>query len=59
MATDKVYKSLTYTAQSFDTNTVNGIMAAERFKAKLENDGYTVSTMPTGLNRVRIEGRMA
>lgn len=54
---DKVYKSLTYTVQTFDTNTVKGIQSAERFKAKLENDGYSVSTTPIGLDRVRIEGR--
>lgn len=40
----------------FDTQTEKGLKQAERFKARLENAGYSVRTTPFGFTRVRIVG---
>lgn len=45
------------TTKVFDTSTLKGLKAAERFKAMLENKALSVTTTPVGLDRVRIEGR--
>lgn len=41
----------------FDTSTEKGLKSAEQYKAKLENKYDKVTTIPIGLNRVRIEGK--
>ena len=41
----------------FDTSTLAGLKAAERYKARLENTYYTVIVKSIGLDRVKIEGR--
>lgn len=38
----------------FDTTTVQGIKAAERFKMKMENAYQSVNVYAIGLNRVQI-----
>jgi len=43
-------------SKTFDTNTVRGLQAAERFKQRLENKYDKVNTVAVGLDRVRIEG---
>ena len=40
----------------FDTSTLAGLKAAERYKARLENIYYTVVVTSIGLDRVKIEG---
>ncbi len=42
----------------FDTSTLQGLRSAERFKARLDNDGFSVTTKPVGLTRVQITGRL-
>ena len=44
-------------SQVFDTSTVEGLEAAEKFKAQMEDTHDKVVTIPVGLNRVMIEGR--
>jgi len=44
-------------SKAFDTSTIQGLKAAERFKAKLENQYDKVIVTTIGFNRVRIEGR--
>jgi hypothetical protein len=44
-------------SKTFDTSTIQGLKAAERFKAKLENQYDKVIVTAIGFNRVRIEGR--
>jgi hypothetical protein len=41
-------------ARVFDTSTIDGLKAAERYKTALENKYDKVITMPIGLNRVQI-----
>lgn len=40
----------------FDTRTLAGLKAAERFKAMLESKGYRLTVVPVGLNRVMVSG---
>ena len=42
---------------TFECDTARSIALAERFKARIENAGYVVETVPAGLHRVRITGR--
>jgi len=41
----------------FDTSTIEGLKAAERFKARLENMCQSVNVYAIGLDRVQIVGR--
>jgi cell division protein FtsN len=41
----------------FENRTVKEIQQAERFKARLENAGLSVTVTPCGLDRVRITGK--
>lgn len=43
--------------KTFDLRRVKDYDQAERFKAKLENDGYSVTLQSIGFNRLRIIGR--
>ncbi len=42
--------------KTFKTDTLAGIKAAERYKAKLENKYETVRVLSAGLDRVQIYG---
>lgn len=46
------------TARVFDTSTLKGLKAAEKYKAFLENKHDKVKTTPLGLHGVRIEAEV-
>jgi FMN-dependent NADH-azoreductase len=47
---------MAHTSKIFDTSTVQGIRAAERFKARLNNTHDSVNVYAIGLYRVQIVG---
>ncbi len=48
---------MTHTSKIFDTSTLQGLKAAERFKARLNNTFESVNVYAVGLNRVQIVGQ--
>lgn len=52
----KSMKRIHKEGKTFDTSTIEGLKAAERYKTKLENKYDKVVTTTVGLDRVRIEG---
>ena len=44
-------------SKTFDTGTLAGLKAAERYQQRLYGKYKSVSVVPVGLNRVRITGK--
>ena len=46
-------------SKDFDTSTIQGLKAAERYKAMLNNKCDKVQVLTLGLDRIRINGQVS